>query len=163
MQTEVVISIGGNEGDRERFLARAREALSQQVTLLQQSPIVESEAWGEVAMGNFLNQCLLISTVLAPLDLLKVTQQIELDLGRTREQHWGNRTMDIDLLYYGDQQWNDPSLQLPHPYLAQRKFVLVPLAVMLPQWRHPILGKTSVELLADCTDTCNVWVIEEEG
>lgn len=161
MLTEVVLSIGGNEGNRERFLARAREALSQQVTLLQQSPIVESEAWGEVAVGNFLNQCLLISTDLAPLDLLQVTQQIEQELGRTREQHWGNRTMDIDLLSYGNQLWNESSLQLPHPYLAQRKFVLVPLAAMLPQWRHPILGKTSVELLADCADACKVWVVEE--
>lgn len=160
MQTEVVLSIGGNEGDRERFLAKAREALSKQVILLKQSPIVESEAWGEVAKGgNFFNQCLLISTTLSPLDLLRRTQQIELDLGRTREQHWGNRTIDIDLLYYGDLVWDEPSLKLPHPYIAHRKFVLVPLAEMLPDWLHPITGKTSLNLLADCEDRGKVWVV----
>lgn len=164
MQTEVVLSIGGNEGDRERFLASAREALSKQVILLKQSPIVESEAWGEVAKGgNFLNQCLLISTTLAPLDLLRVTQQIEQDLGRTREQHWGNRTIDIDLLYYGNQVWDAPNLLLPHPYIAQRKFVLVPLAAMLPDWQHPITGKTSLEMLAECEDSCRAWIVEGKG
>jgi 2-amino-4-hydroxy-6-hydroxymethyldihydropteridine diphosphokinase len=161
MQTEVVLSIGGNEGDRERFLARAREALSKEVSLLKQSPIVASEAWGEVAKGgDFLNQCLLISTTLAPLDLLRITQQIELDLGRTREQHWGNRTIDIDLLYYGNQVWNTPNLLLPHPYISQRKFVLVPLAEILPDWQHPITGKTSLEMLANCEDMGKVWVVE---
>lgn len=161
MQTEVVLSIGGNEGDRERFLARAREALSKKVDLLKQSPIVESEAWGEVAKGgNFLNQCLLISTSLLPLDLLKVTQQIEQDLGRTREQHWGNRTIDIDLLYYGNQVCDEPLLQLPHPYIAQRNFVLLPLAAMVPDWQHPITGKTSLELLEECEDMGKVWVVE---
>lgn len=160
MQTEVVLSIGGNEGDRERFLARAREALSKKVDLLKQSPIVESEAWGEVAKGgNFLNQCLLISTRLLPLDLLKVTQQIEQDLGRTREQHWGNRTIDIDLLYYGNQVCDEPLLQLPHPYIAQRNFVLLPLAAMVPDWLHPITGKTSLELLEECEDRGKVWVV----
>lgn len=164
MQTEVVLSIGGNEGDRERFLARAREALSKQVILLKQSPIVASEAWGEVAKGgDFLNQCLLISTTLAPLDLLRVTQQIEQDLGRTREQHWGNRTIDIDLLYYGNQVCDEPDLQLPHPYIAQRNFVLLPLAAMLPDWQHPITGKTSLEMLAECEDSGKVWVIEGLG
>jgi 2-amino-4-hydroxy-6-hydroxymethyldihydropteridine diphosphokinase len=164
MQTEVVLSIGGNEGDRERFLARAREALSHQVTLLKQSPIVESEVWGEIAKGgNFLNQCLLISTTLAPLDLLRLTQHIENKLGRIREQHWGNRTIDIDLLYYGDQVWNAPSLLLPHPYIAQRKFVLVPLAAMLPDWQHPITGKTSLDMLAECEDMGKVWVVEGKG
>lgn len=161
MQTEVVLSIGGNEGDRERFLARAREALSKKVDLLKQSPIVESEAWGQVAKGgNFLNQCLLISTSLLPLDLLKVTQQIEQDLGRTREQHWGNRTIDIDLLYYGNQVCDEPLLQLPHPYIAQRNFVLLPLAAMVPDWQHPITGKTSLELLEECEDMGKVWVVE---
>jgi len=164
MQTEVVLSIGSNEGDRERFLASAREALSRQVTLLLQSPIVESEAWGEIAKGgNFLNQCMLISTTLAPLDLLRVTQQIEQDLGRTRVEHWGNRTIDIDLLYYGDQVWNAPNLMLPHPYITQRKFVLVPLAAMLPDWQHPITGKTSIDMLAECTDLGKVWMVEGIG
>ena len=101
MQTEVVLGIGGNKGDRANYLFEAREALSQQFVLISCSQVYESEAWGGVATnGNFLNQVLLLQTSLAPLALLQVTQKIELALGRTREQHWGDRTIDIDILYF---------------------------------------------------------------
>ena len=159
METKVVLGIGGNKGDRASYLSKAREALSQQVTLISSSQVYESEAWGGVATnGNFLNQVLLIQTNLEPLALLQVIQRIEKELGRTREQHWGDRTIDIDILYFGDLQRDDPQLTLPHPFIAERKFVLQPLAEILPLKKHPKLGKTSVQLLADCVDLGQVSI-----
>jgi 2-amino-4-hydroxy-6-hydroxymethyldihydropteridine diphosphokinase len=162
MQTEVVLGIGGNKGDRADFLQKAMDALSQQVTLVGCSQIYETEVWGGVATsGNFLNQVVLIHTQMDPLVLLEVIQGIEEQLGRTREQHWGDRTIDIDILYFGDQVWDSLSLTIPHPYLAQRRFVLQPLAEILPKKIHPILKKTTLELLAECTDLGQVSVWKE--
>ncbi len=161
METKVVLGIGGNKGDRASYLSQAIEALSKQVTFISCSQVYESEAWGGVAQnGNFLNQVLLIQTSLEPLALLQVTQSIELELGRTREQHWGDRTIDIDILYFGELVSTDSRLLLPHPYLSERRFVLQPLAEILPLKKHPVSGKTSVELLAACSDLGKVSVWE---
>jgi len=160
MQTEVVLGIGGNKGDRAAFLQKAMEALSQQASLIGYSQIYETEVWGGVATaGNFLNQVLLLHTQMDAMGFLEVIQRIEEQLGRTREQQWGDRTIDIDILYFGDQVWDSPTLTIPHPYLAQRSFVLQPLAEILPNKIHPILGKTTLELLAECTDPgqISVW------
>ncbi len=163
METKVVLGIGGNKGDRASYLSQAVEALSKQVTFISCSQVYESEAWGGVAHnGNFLNQVLLVQTNLDPLALLQVTQKIELELGRTREQHWGDRTIDIDILYFGELVSSDPQLILPHPYISERRFVLQPLAEILPLKKHPVSGKTSVELLAACSDLGKVVVWKKE-
>jgi 2-amino-4-hydroxy-6-hydroxymethyldihydropteridine diphosphokinase len=164
METKVVLGIGGNKGDRASYLAKAREALSRELILISSSQVYESEAWGGVATnGNFLNQVLLIQTSMEPLSLLQLTQKIEHALGRTREQHWGDRTIDIDILYFGDLVSNDSQLMLPHPYLSERRFVLQPLAEILPFKKHPVSGKTSLELLAACSDfgKVSIWKMEE--
>lgn len=162
MLTEVVLGIGGNKGDRAAYLKTAIEALSNQVTLVGCSKIYETAVWGGVATnGNFLNQVVCIQTDLDANSLLKLIQGIELALGRTREQHWGDRTIDIDILYFGAEIWNTPALSIPHPYIAQRSFVLQPLAEILPTKIHPVLGKTSLELLAECTDQGQVSVWQE--
>jgi 2-amino-4-hydroxy-6-hydroxymethyldihydropteridine diphosphokinase len=159
METKVVLGIGGNKGDRANYLAKAREALSKEVSLISSSQVYESEPWGGVATnGNFLNQVLLIQTSLDPLALLQLTQKIEHALGRTREQHWGDRTIDIDILYFGDQVSSDPQLTLPHPYLSERRFVLQPLAEILPLMNHPVLGKSAVQLLEECRDLGRVSI-----
>ncbi len=159
MQTEVVLGIGGNKGDRAAYLKTAIVALSKQVTLVGSSQIYETAIWGGVATnGNFFNQVICIQTDLDPTSLLELIQGIELDLGRTREQHWGDRTIDIDILYFGAEVWDTQTLSIPHPYLAQRRFVLQPLAEILPTKIHPVLGKTSLELLAECTDPGQVSV-----
>lgn len=163
METKVVLGIGGNKGDRASYLSQAVEALSKQVTFISCSQVYESEAWGGVAQnGNFLNQVLLVQTNLDPLALLQVTQKIEIELGRTREQHWGDRTIDIDILYFGELVSSDPQLILPHPYISERRFVLQPLAEILPSKKHPVSGKTSVELLAACSDLGKVFVWKKE-
>ena len=164
METKVVLGIGGNKGDRASYLSKAREALSRHFILISCSQVYESEAWGGVATnGNFLNQILLIQTSLEPLALLQVTQTIELELGRTREQHWGDRTIDIDILYFEDLVSSDPQLTLPHPYISERRFVLQPLAEILPFQKHPISGKTSLELLAACEDSGQVICWSKEN
>ncbi len=159
MQTEVVLGIGGNKGDRAAYLKTAIEALSKQVTLVGCSKIYETAIWGGVATnGNFLNQVVCIQTDLDANSLLELIQTIEVDLGRTRELHWGDRTIDIDILYFGVEIWNTPTLSIPHPYLALRRFVLQPLAEILPTKVHPVLGKTSLDLLAECKDPGQVSV-----
>jgi 2-amino-4-hydroxy-6-hydroxymethyldihydropteridine diphosphokinase len=163
METKVVLGIGGNKGDRASYLSQAVEALSKQVTFISCSQVYESEAWGGVAHnGNFLNQVLLVQTNLDPWALLQVTQKIEIELGRTREQHWGDRTIDIDILYFGELVSSDSQLILPHPYISERRFVLQPLAEILPLKKHPVSGKTSVELLAACSDLGKVVVWKKE-
>jgi len=162
MQTEVVLGIGGNKGDRAAYLKTTIEALCKQVTLVGCSQIYETAVWGGMATnGNFLNQVVCIQTDMDPTSFLKLIQGIELDLGRTREQHWGDRTIDIDILFFGAEIWNTPTLSIPHPYLAQRRFVLQPLAEILPGKIHPVLGRTSLELLAECTDQGQVSVWKE--
>ena len=158
MQTAVVLCLGGNKGDRERILQKAVDALEDGVGNVQLSEIYETAAWGGVAQGPFLNQIAVILTEKLPEEVLEMIQTIEADLGRTRDEHWGNRTMDIDILYFGDRVIDTDQLKIPHPFLSERKFVLVPLAAILPQKMHPVTGKNSVEMLADCQDLSAVKV-----
>ncbi len=160
MQTEVVLSLGGNKGEREKLLFRAIEGLNDHFQLLKVSKIYETSAWGGVAKADFLNQIAVISTEFEPGDVLEIIWNIESDLGRTREEPWGDRTMDIDILYFGERVINSERLKIPHQFIAERKFVLVPLAELLPYKIHPITGKNSIEMLADCKDRSEVkvWV-----
>lgn len=156
MQTEVVLSLGGNKGNREKLLFHAIESINDHFQLLRVSKIYETAAWGGVAKGNFLNQVAVISTAKNPEEVLEVIQKIEVDLGRTREQPWGDRTMDIDILYFGSQVVDSESLKIPHPFMHQRRFVLVPLNELLPDKKHPVLDKTTAELLEECEDPSEV-------
>jgi 2-amino-4-hydroxy-6-hydroxymethyldihydropteridine diphosphokinase len=161
MQTEVVLSLGGNKGDREKLLFRAIEMLNDHFQLLKVSRIYETTAWGGVAKGDFLNQLALISTNLEPEEVLEIIQEIEQSLGRIREEPWGDRTMDIDILYFGEKVISSERLKIPHPFIAERKFVLVPLAEMLPDKIHPMNGKNSLVMVKECKDQSEVKVIKD--
>lgn len=154
---EVLLLIGGNQGNRNKFLKGARERLSVKITIRAVSAIYESEAWGEVATANFLNQVLLCETELAPLDLLDFLQAVELALGRKRTDHWGDRTMDVDILYYGDRVLADERLSVPHPFIPERRFTLEPLTELLPHKVNPKTGLTHSEMLEKCPDKGKVW------
>lgn len=158
MQTEVILSLGGNKGDREKLLFRTIESLNDHFQLQKVSKIYETSAWGGVAKGDFLNQLAVISTELKPEEVLDIIQEIETDLGRTREEPWGDRTMDIDILYFGEMEINSDRLKIPHPFIAERKFILVPLSEFLPKKIHPISGKNSLEMLSECKDQSEVEV-----
>jgi 2-amino-4-hydroxy-6-hydroxymethyldihydropteridine diphosphokinase len=162
MQTEVVLSLGGNKGNREKLLFHAIESLNDFFQLLSVSKIYETQAWGGVAKANFLNQIAVISTAKKSDEVLEIIQKIESDLGRTREEPWGDRTMDIDMLYYGNQVIETEKLKVPHPFIAHRRFILVPLNELLPDKKHPILNKTSARMLEECVDANEVRLFKAE-
>ncbi len=151
--------LGANLGDRVLTQAQAVRRIEQRVgRVVSQSNLYETAAWGVTEQPAFLNQVLAIETTLEPEMVLAQTQAIESELGRVRHEHWGARTIDIDLLYYDQLIWQSPTLTLPHPFLHQRRFTLVPLAEIAPDFRHPVLHKTTLDLLANCDDTGAVTI-----
>lgn len=159
-KAEVVLGLGGNKGDRAALLAKAVEALGDRFDLKRVSGIYETAAWGGVAKGDFLNQVAVVLTEKSPEQVLDIIQGIELDLGRKRDEHWGDRTMDIDILYFGEQVLDTERLKVPHPFIAERRFVLLPLTEVCRDKIHPVLGKTMLELLSECGDRSEVKVYD---
>ncbi len=162
-QYPVFLLLGANLGNRAVTLAKAIELISEQIApVVAQSRLYETAPWGVTNQPSFLNQVIKIETKLTPSDVLIKTLKIEKQLGRERRLRWGARIIDIDLLYYGDMILETPDLHLPHPRLHERRFTLVPLAETAPDFVHPILKKTSQELLQTCTDEGVVSVFEPE-
>jgi len=135
-------------GDRVACLHGAVARIKQlpHTRLLASSPVIETPPWGKTDQPPFLNMAIKVETALTPEELLVATQKIETVLGRQRIEHWGPRTIDIDLLLYEGEERDTPTLRLPHPYLTQRRFVLEPLATIAPELC--IDGKTVQEWLA---------------
>ena len=135
--SEVGIGLGSNIGDKAGHIARAVEFLKQSGALqrMEMSSLYRTPPWGLTDQDWFVNACLAGETRLAPLDLLATIQKIELDMGRKRIVHWGPRLIDLDILYYDDVVMRGETLTLPHPEIANRGFVLVPLAEIRPDRR----------------------------
>ncbi len=125
-----------------------------QVTALS-LPYVTSPVGGPPGQPDFLNAVAVLETGLPPRELMEALLALETGAGRRREVHWGARTLDLDMLAYGDRLIDEPGLSVPHPRMHDRPFVLVPLAEAVPDWSHPLLGTTAAELLADL-DTAGV-------
>lgn len=130
----VYLSLGSNIGDKKAYLEAALERLNQlpQTSLAAVSSFYETAAWGKTDQDNFLNICCQLKTELAAQQLLIECQQIEKNLHRVRYEHWGPRTIDIDILLYGIEHIATESLKVPHPYMTERAFVLVPLFEIAP-------------------------------
>jgi 2-amino-4-hydroxy-6-hydroxymethyldihydropteridine diphosphokinase len=144
----IYLSLGSNVGDRETHLTRARERLnSDGLRLLRASAIYETEPRDFPDQAWFLNQVVEIESDLFPKQLLERTQKIERALGRIPTHPKGPRTVDIDILFYGDTILSTPGLEIPHERLADRRFVLEPLAELAPDLRHPRTGATVSEML----------------
>jgi len=153
----VFLGLGSNLGDREGSLRRALALLETRgFRITGRSSFYLTEPVGGPPQPWFLNAAIRGETDLGPEALLEACLAIERDLGRVREVRQGPRTLDVDLLLYGDLVRKTPALTLPHPRLHDRLFVLIPLAEMAPEVRHPVLGLTAAEMRRRCPDTCRV-------
>ncbi len=149
--TDAYIALGSNLGDRRTALTRAVRAIDglASTRVSAQSTLIETDPVGPVAQGRYLNGVVRVQTELAPRVLLESLLAIETELGRDRtgELRWGPRTADLDLLIFGDLILDEPGLHIPHPRLAERRFVLEPLCEIAPGLVVPGFGKTVRELL----------------
>lgn len=158
---QIVLMIGGNRGDRLQLINDAKMLLSEAGKITTASSIFETAPWGAASEGSYLNQALVIETETPPEDFILLSQSIETMLGRIRTRSWGNRTMDIDLLYDGDRVYREKDLIIPHPRIAERRFVLVPLVEILPDFIHPVLNLSNRELLKRCRDESSVEIFRQ--
>jgi 2-amino-4-hydroxy-6-hydroxymethyldihydropteridine diphosphokinase len=156
---KVVLIVGGNLGNRLALIEEANFLLSQIFGNPQAfSSIYETEAWGGLSSISYFNQVLVYETNEKPQFILNSIMNIEQKMGRQRKVKWGDRNMDIDILYYGSKLINKEDLTIPHPFIQDRRFVLVPLNDVLPDFVHPILFKSHSELLDLCKDQSQVSV-----
>lgn len=145
--------LGSNLGERTALLGTARQELAATAgEIIAASGLYETAAWGREDQPAFLNQALAVRTWLRPEALLAACQATEQRAGRQRLEHWGSRTLDVDILLFGDEIIDTPTLSVPHPRLAERRFALVPLAEIARASRHPQLRETMETLLRSCPD-----------
>ena len=138
-------------GEREIYLQNALNALQNHscIRLNKVSPIYETEPYGGVEQQSFLNCCAAVDTILEPNELLDFLNAVEAVNNRTREIHWGPRTLDLDIIFYDDLVYASEDLVIPHVDMENRYFVLKPLSELAPNFRHPITHKTVAQILAE--------------
>lgn len=149
--------IGTNLGDRTKNIATAVQLINEQCgTIINKSSVYETAAWGKTDQPAFLNQALELSTSLNAKQLIRRLLKIEKQMGRIRHEKYGPRLIDIDMLFFNQEQYRLPFLTIPHPELQNRRFALMPLSEIAPGYMHPIFKKTVSELLNDCQDELEV-------
>lgn len=160
----VYLILGGNLGEPRTVLGKAMEAIERKLgSIDQRSSWYETEAWGVEDQPNYLNLVIELETSKTPQDLLTIIQAIESEFGRNRaeEGRWGSRTLDIDILLYGNEVIRTASLVIPHERMAERRFVLEPLSEIAGEVIHPILGVDITTLKKQCEDTSRVQKLLE--
>ncbi|NQT27707.1 2-amino-4-hydroxy-6-hydroxymethyldihydropteridine diphosphokinase [candidate division KSB1 bacterium] len=157
------LGLGSNLGDRQKMIEAAEFHLNQEdgIRVVNRSSLYESDPWGKTDQPVFLNRAIEIDTQLDPKKLLQIIQQIENNLGRQRQEHWGPRTIDIDILLFSLQTIDLPDLQIPHPEISGRRFVLEPLAEIALKQIVPGFQQTVEILLQQCSDTGRVQLFQK--
>jgi 2-amino-4-hydroxy-6-hydroxymethyldihydropteridine diphosphokinase len=159
IESVFLLGLGSNMGDRLSYLLYALKELDTEAgRVTAKSSVWETEPWGFEAEEHFLNMVIEFTTALDPDALLDVIKSIEARLGRTRTKGPGyrSRVIDIDILLWGDRVISGPGLKIPHPRIAERRFVLVPLCEIAPYNIHPVRGRSLIELLGECDDRSEV-------
>lgn len=164
MNERVFLGLGSNRGDRQTQIECAIQAISQlpSTTLAASASLYESEPVGVEEQPRFLNTALEIQTEIDPKGLLASLKGIEEELGRQQGARWGPREIDLDILLYGDRIIQDAQLEIPHPEMHHRRFVLVPLAEIAPELHHPRLNQTIRHLLQSLEDERGVWLFPND-
>ena len=162
--TRCALGLGSNLGDPKANLDKAVRLLEKTagITLVDRSSDYRTPPWGPVPQGDYINICVVIDTVLSPQDLLIRCLDIEIELGRVRDVRWGPRVIDVDVLIYGVCEIREDALEVPHPRMGDRAFVLIPLAEIWPD--APLGdGRTAVDALKTCPDQEGVVKLEPVG
>lgn len=157
---QVFLSLGGNLGNTQEIFEACYPLIENKVgAILQQSSLYRTAAWGLQDQADFVNQVLLVTTELIPEAILVAIQAIEKDFGRERKVTWGPRTLDLDILFVDNQIIQGADLQVPHPHIQDRKFILIPMHEIASDYEHPVLNKSIAELLLETKDTSAVTLI----
>jgi 2-amino-4-hydroxy-6-hydroxymethyldihydropteridine diphosphokinase len=153
--TQAVIALSTNIENKNQNLLESIDLVSDESanTIFQKSPIYITAAWGLENQPDYLNQVIEIQTKFTAEELLDFLQSVETKLKRVRTIKFGPRTIDLDILFYGQTILDSKNLAIPHPLLQERNFVLAPLNDILPNLIHPVLNKTINQLFQECTDT----------
>lgn len=154
----VYLLLGSNLGDRSEVIKEAIEQIDKRIgQVFLTSAFYETSAWGKEDQPAFLNVAVGVNTAFSPIQVLEIVLQIELELGRVRHEKWGARLIDIDIVLFGSKIVDNGSLlQIPHPQMQHRKFVLVPLAEIAPDSIHPVFKLTVSEILERLSDNLSV-------
>lgn len=154
----IFLLLGSNLGNRAEVLEKAiKTLLDNNVIVKQRSSVYETAAWGIRDQQAFLNQVIEVESGYTALELLQLILDIEQELGRVRKVKWGERLIDIDILYFNDEIINKKELKIPHPGIPDRKFTLIPLVEICPSSIHPVEKIDQKELLNRCEDELKVW------
>lgn len=147
----IILGLGSNLGDRRLNLSRAVRGLAEAFGNFEVSHVIESKPWGFKSRNQFLNMCMMAQTDMSPEEVLSVVKSVEQSISsdshRDRNGNYADRKIDIDILAIDGEVIDTDNLQVPHPRMAERSFVLEPMMELVPAWRHPVTGKTPAEML----------------
>ena len=157
----VYLSLGSNMGNRREHIEAGTKLIVKTIgKIARKSHLYETQAWGKTDQEPFINQVIMINTSLEPRDLLEAITRIDREMGRERKEKWGPRILDIDILFYGKRVIRDKGLEIPHPELHKRAFVLVPMMEIDPELEHPVLHQAMDMLYMNCEDLSDVVMLD---